>query len=233
MGDRLCHGGPCTLSAVAVAKEAERRRFIAAGTRLAPVAGLPEILLHQAEDATSLWRAAGQGAADAPLPFWAFAWAGGVGLARHVLDHPGLVRGRRVIDFAAGSGLIAIAAAKAGAASVEAVDIDPFAATAMRLNAAANGVAIAVATADIVGGVVDADLLLAGDIFYDRAMTDAVLPWLRRVAAANVEVIAGDPGRRYRPQHGVAPSATLTVPTLLTLEDSGRKTVRILTILPD
>ena len=239
MGDRLRDGRDRALSAGESAAEAARRRFVAAETRLFPVAGLPEIRLHQADDATSLWQkgaaelaAAGIGDGGAPLPFWAFAWAGGVGIARHILDNPALVRGRHVVDFASGSGLVAIAAARAGASTVAALDIDPFAAAAMRLNAEANDVALTIETADIVGNAVDADILLAGDVFYDRAMTAAVLPWLRKLAASGLLVVAGDPGRHYCPQHGVAVRATITVPTLAAVEDSGQKTVRVLTILP-
>lgn len=236
MGDRLRDGGHRPLSAGAAPPgDAARRRFITAETRLAPVPLLPEIRLYQADDATALWQRTEDalGASGLALPFWAFAWAGGRGLARHVLDHPELVRGRRVLDFAAGSGLVGIASALAGAASVAAVDIDPFAVTAIDLNAAANGVAVAASVADLVGRDVDADMLVCGDIFYDRAMTAAVLPWLRSLAAAGIDVFAGDPGRRYCPSGGVALCGTVQVPVEIALEDSLEKAVRILAVLPD
>lgn len=196
------------------------------------VPSLPEISLHLADDATALWSRseAELGAAGAPLPFWAFAWAGGRGLARFILDRPDLVRGRRVLDFATGSGLVAIAAARAGAASVDAVDIDPFAVTACRLNAEANGVAVRAACTDRVGSAAGADLVLSGDIFYDRAMTAHVLPWLRTLAANGAELLVGDPGRRYCPEDGIRVLATLTVPTEPALEDAPWKQVRILAI---
>jgi len=197
-----------------------------------PVPSLPEISLRLADDATALWSRseAELGAAGAPLPFWAFAWAGGRGLARFILDRPHLVRGRRVLDFATGSGLVAIAAARAGAAFVEAVDIDPFAITACGLNAEANGVAVRAFCADRVGTTAGADLVLSGDIFYDRAMTANVLPWLRRLAADGTEVLVGDPGRRYCPEDGIRALETLTVPTEPALEDALDKRVRILAI---
>lgn len=237
MGDRLRTDGRRPLTGEAAeeaAAEEARRRFVTAETRLMAVPSLPEISLHLADDATALWsRSEDQlGAAGAPLPFWAFAWAGGRGLARFVLDSPDLVRGRRVLDFATGSGLVAIAAAKAGAALVEAVDIDPFAVTACRLNAEANGAALDVSCIDRVGSPVDADLVLCGDVFYDRAMTAHVLPWMRALAARGTHVLVGDPGRRYCPQGGIRVLATLTVPTEPALEDAPQKRVRILAIDP-
>lgn len=230
MGDRLRADGRRSLTGETA--EAARRRFVTAETRLMAVPSLPEISLHLADDATALWSRseAELGAAGAPLPFWAFAWAGGRGLARFILDRPHLVRGRRVLDFATGSGLVAIAAARAGAASVEAVDIDPFAVTACRLNAGANGVAVRAACADRVGSAAGADLVLSGDIFYDRAMTAHVLPWLRTLAADGAEVLVGDPGRRYCPEDGIRVLSTLTVPTEPALEDALEKRVRILAI---
>ena len=238
MGDRLCDGGPHTLSTTAPAVPdvaAARLRFIQAETQLAAVPFVPEISLWQADDATGLWQRSADelGGIGVALPFWAFAWAGGRGLARHVLDTPELVRGRRVLDFAAGSGLVGIAAAMAGATSVAAAETDVTAVAAIGLNAAANRVAITALAGDIVGGAVDADVILCGDIFYDRAMTAAVLPWLRRLAAGGIEVVAGDPGRSYRPESGTALRASLIVPVEAALEDSLEKTVRILTILPD
>lgn len=145
--------------------------FIRAHTRLLPVPHVPEIRVHVADEATALWEKTEEELQQIglPPPFWAFAWAGGQGLARYVLDHPDSVSGRRVLDFASGSGLVAIAAAKAGAGAVLAADIDPWTETAIRLNAALNGVDIAFTGLDLVGKPVEADVLLAGDVFYDRA----------------------------------------------------------------
>lgn len=237
MGHRPGDGGADALigsGELAAPDPDSRLRFIKAETRLLAVPFVPEVRLWQADDATLLWQRTEDQleTLGAALPFWAFAWAGGRGLARYVLDRPDLVRGRRVLDFAAGSGLVGIAAAMAGAASVDAAETDPYAAVAIGLNAAENGVSIRAAARDIVGSAVAADLVLCGDIFYDRAMTAAVLPWLRRLASEGVEVIVGDPGRSYRPGNGTTLRASLTVPVEAALEDSVVKTVSILTILP-
>ncbi len=237
MGHRLRDGRDRTLTGAGEAAAEDpvaRLRFITAETRLRAVPFVSEIRLWQADDATLLWQRTEDQleTIGAALPFWAFAWAGGRGLARHVLDRPELVRGRRVLDFAAGSGLVGIAAALAGAASVTAAETDAYAIAAIGLNAAENGVTIWQAPGDIVGSRVDADLVLCGDIFYDRAMTAAVLPWLRGLAAGGIEVIVGDPGRSYRPASGIALRASLVVPVEVALEDSVVKTVDILTILP-
>ncbi len=233
-GEVAAHDPTSAQDSVSAEDTAARLRFIKAETRLLAVPFVPEIRLWQADDATLLWQRTEDqlNTIGAALPFWAFAWAGGRGLARYVLDRPELVRGRRVLDFAAGSGLVGIAAAMAGAASVDAAETDPYAAAAIGLNAAENGVSITVSPRDIVGSAVAADLVLCGDIFYDRAMTAAVLPWLRRLAFEGVEVIVGDPGRSYRPESGTVLRASLTVPVEAALEDSAVKTVSILTILP-
>ena len=210
---------------------ADPARFIVEQTRLAPVAFVPEIELYQADEATALWHLteAALDHADMPPPFWAFAWAGGQGLARYVLDHPDAVKGKRVLDFASGSGLVAIAAAMAGAAYVEAVDIDPFAVAAISLNAAANGAAIPVRQADIIGNPIgDFDVLLAGDVFYDAGFAARLTPWLSALAAAGVTVIAGDPDRTYRPLARVRDLALYNVPVHPALEDAAVKRVRIL-----
>jgi len=195
---------------------------------------VPEIRLHQAEEATSLWHMTEDdlGRAGLPPPFWAFAWAGGRGLARHVLDHPELVAGKRVLDFASGSGLVAIAAALAGAGQVQAVDVDPFAFAAISLNAAANDVAVEAFEADWIGRPVAADVVLAGDIFYDRAFSARVLPWLR-VVAGEALVLVGDPARAYRPADGVAELIRYDVPVERALEEGTIKSVTILELLRD
>jgi len=206
-----------------------RRRFVAANTQLGPVAGLPELVLRQADEAHELWHRTERelSTAGLPPPFWAFAWAGGLGLARHILDHPETVRGRRVLDFAAGSGLVAIAALRAGGEAVTACDIDPFATAAMHLNAAANGVALHAIDLDLVSTVPEADLVLAGDVFYDRGMAALLAPWFTRMTSAGIEVLVGDPDRPYFPHDRAEPVARLVVPTTLALEDVEVKPVTV------
>jgi predicted nicotinamide N-methyase len=192
----------------------ERAAFVRAHTRLDATPLLPEVRLHLAGEAFGLWgrteEAAGRN--DLPPPFWAFAWAGGQALARHVLDHPGLVAGRRVLDLASGSGLLAIAAARAGAADVAVSEVDPFALAALALNAQANGVALAGVLGDVLEGDGEgADVLLAGDVFYERAMAERVLPCLERASARGALVLVGDPGRAYLPRHRFEAVATYQV----------------------
>ncbi|MBS7541066.1 class I SAM-dependent methyltransferase [Ancylobacter lacus] len=184
---------------------------------------VPEIVLHLADEAVPIWQRTEEelGAMGLPPPFWAFAWAGGQALARHILDHPGIVAGARVLDFASGSGLVAIAAARAGAASVEAADIDPFAAHAIALNAAANGAAgIAVLPADLVGQDRGWDVVLAGDIAYERDTAERVFAWLFALAARGAAVWIGDPGRSYLPRERLVKIADYAVPVSRELEDS-------------
>jgi len=155
-----------------------------------------------------------------PPPYWAFAWAGGQALARHVLDHPDLVRGKSVLDFGAGAGLLALAAAKSGAVAVVAAEIDPFAAAAIGLNAALNGLLVAVESADVIGGFpVPWQVVLVGDMCYERPLAERLTAWLRRLAGAGVLVLLGDPGRAYLPQAGLQELARYRVPTPLELED--------------
>jgi predicted nicotinamide N-methyase len=196
--------------------------FIRSHTRLLPVPHAPEIRLHVADEATPLWRKTEEelGEIGLPPPFWAFAWAGGQALARHVLDHPDLVRGRRVLDFAAGSGLVGIAAMLAGAKSAEAADIDAFAMAAITLNAEANGVAVSALCEDLVGRDRGWDVVLAGDVCYERDMAASVTDWLAALAARGALVLVGDPGRSYLPRPRLEALATYTVPTTRELEDS-------------
>ncbi|TXM69265.1 methyltransferase [Methylobacterium sp. WL103] len=198
--------------------------FIRANTRLLPVAHAPELVIHVADEATELWQKTEDELAEIglPPPFWAFAWAGGQALARYLLDNPEVVAGRRVLDFASGSGLVAIAAAKSGAASVLASDLDPFAIAAIPLNAAANGVAgrITATAADLVGTVPDVDLVLAADIFYERDLAAAVGGWLGRLHAAGTTVLLGDPGRSYLPRARLEAIASYAVPVTRALEDA-------------
>nr|WP_316656725.1 methyltransferase [uncultured Gellertiella sp.] len=197
-------------------------RFILDNTSLLSPPHVPELQLHLATEVHDLWLKTESELEEIglPPPFWAFAWAGGQGLARHVLDHPQLVRGRRVVDFASGSGLVAIAAKLAGAAEVLASDIDPWTEHAIRLNAAANGVEIAFSGEDLIGRALDADLLLAGDVFYDKAFAGALVPWFDALVLAGVEILAGDPGRSYLPREKLEPLATYEVPVTRVLEDS-------------
>lgn len=178
--------------------------FIRANTRLRRVPHVPEISLYVADEAVPLWQKTEEelGAMGLPPPFWAFAWAGGQALARYVLDHPETVRGRRVLDLASGSGLVAIAAAQAGAAEVVANDIDAFAMPAIAMNAAANGAAVRAETRDRLSpdtALVAFDTVLAGDIFYERDTAERALAFLSRMAAAGAQVLVGDPGRSYLP----------------------------------
>ena len=198
--------------------------FIRANTRLLPVAHAPELLIHVADEATELWQKTEDELAEIglPPPFWAFAWAGGQALARYLLDTPEVVAGRRVLDFASGSGLVGIAAARSGAASVLASDLDPFAIAAIPLNAAANGVAdrIVATAADLIGTVPDVALVLAADIFYERDLAGAVGDWLGRLHAAGTVVLLGDPGRSYLPRARLETIASYAVPVTRALEDA-------------
>jgi len=200
----------------------DRRGFILAHTRLMPVPHASEISLHVAEEATELWQKTEDELAviGLPPPFWAFAWAGGQALARHLLDHPEIVRGKRVLDFASGSGLVAIAAAKAGAAHVQACDIDAFAAEAITLNAEANGVSVTVALEDLIGRDDGWELICAGDVCYERAMAESVVDWLSGLVARGAEVLIGDPGRSYLPRQRLQELATYEVPVTRSLEDA-------------
>ncbi|MDN2568392.1 methyltransferase [Aquibium sp. A9E412] len=198
------------------------RDFIRANTALLAPPHVPELRLHLADEAHALWQRteAELEAEGLPPPFWAFAWAGGQGLARYVLDRPAVVAGRSVLDVAAGSGLVAIAAARAGARSVTAADIDPLAEAAVALNAAANGVAVAFSGSDWIGRDAGWDVVLAGDVFYDRALADRLMPWFADLARRGAAVLVGDPGRHYLPRTGLEPLATYRVPVTRALEDA-------------
>ncbi|HLM38973.1 MAG TPA: methyltransferase [Microvirga sp.] len=199
--------------------------FIRAETRLLPVPHAPEILLHVADEATELWRRTEEELGEIGLapPFWAFAWAGGQALARYILDHPESVRGKRVLDFASGSGLVAIAAMKAGAAEAAACDIDAFAVAAIALNAGANGVAVSPVQADLVGQDGGWDAVLAGDICYERDLAARVTGWLMSLSARGATVLIGDPGRSYLPRERLENLAFYQVPVTRTLEDADIK----------
>jgi predicted nicotinamide N-methyase len=179
------------------------------GLRLVPVPFAPEIRLHLATDAIVFWaRMEAEAGAALAAPFWASAWLGGQALARFILDHPEVVAGRRVLDLAAGSGIVGIAARLAGAARVTANDIDPCAAAVIAMNATANVVEIDVSCTSMTAEDVSADVVLAGDVFYSEAMTGTALPVLERAAACGARVLVGDPGRADLPRGRLRTLAT-------------------------
>jgi predicted nicotinamide N-methyase len=196
--------------------------FIRKNTRVMAPSHVPELKLHLADDAVSLWELTEEqlGELDLPPPFWAFAWAGGQALARHVLDHADTVRGKQVLDVASGSGLVAIAAMRAGAASALAVDIDAFAAHAARLNAELNGVSVETSDFDPVGQPTSAEVILVGDLFYDRDLAPRVLDWLIAQQSDGKAVLIGDPGRTYLPRDQLEQIASYDIPVTRALEDA-------------
>ena len=206
--------------------------FIAANTVLAHPPLVPEIVLHLATEITPIWHATEQllSETNTEPPFWAFAWPGSQALARYVLDAPSCVQGRRVLDFAAGNGLAAIACAMAGAASVEAAEVDAVATAATLMNAVRNGVSVTALTADLVGSDCRWDLILCGDVCYEAPMTGHILPWLNRMAR-DAEVWIADPGRAYLPA-GLQPFAQYDVPTTRELEDRDVRRTTLHRLLP-
>jgi predicted nicotinamide N-methyase len=207
--------------------------FIQRNTTVMSPPHVPEIRLHLASEAHELWLKTEDELQEIglPPPFWAFAWAGGQGLARYILDHPEVVAGKRVVDFASGSGIVAICAALAGAVNVTAVDIDPWAKTAIALNAAENNVRVDFMSNDIVGKAIDADVLLAGDVFYDGAFAALLTPWLSTLKRNGVTVLIGDPGRAYLPQNLLEACAIYQVPVTRVLEDSDVKKTTVWTFV--
>ena len=183
---------------------------------------VPEIRLHLAEESLPIWQKTEEelGELNVPPPFWAFAWAGGQALARYVLDHAEVVAGKRVLDFAAGSGLVGIAAAKAGAARVEAAEIDAFAVIAMGMNAEANAVTLEILLGDLIGSDAGWDVILAGDVCYEQGMARRVIGWLEVLQARGATVLIGDPGRSYLPKARLEELATYMVPVVGALEDN-------------
>lgn len=202
--------------------EPDPAAFIRGNTALFAPPLVPEIKLHLAHEALPLWEKTEEelGEIGLPPPYWAFAWAGGQALARYVLDTPDAVAGRTVLDFASGSGLVAVAALKAGAAAVAASEIDAFALAAIAMNAAANGVALAATSIDLIGRDGGWDAVLVGDAFYEKPLADRLFPWLQILARRGATVLIGDPGRTYFPKAGLKLCATFEVPVTRALEDA-------------
>jgi predicted nicotinamide N-methyase len=200
-----------------------RRAFILDSTELQRPPHVPELSLYLASEMLPIWRMTEEAleTLGLPPPFWAFAWAGGQALARYVLDNPQLVAGQRVLDFASGSGIVGVAAAKAGAAEVLCADIDPFCGAAATLNAAANGVTLATTEQNLLDALPprDADVILAGDICYEAPLADQVMAWLAAAKAQGAAVLVGDPGRSYFPKERFEKLAEYQVPTTRELED--------------
>ncbi len=212
--------------------------FVKAETRLRPVPLVPEISLHVADEAVPIWHRTEEelGAMGLPPPFWAFAWAGGQALARHVLDHPEVVAGRSVLDFASGSGLVGLAAMRAGAKTVTCADIDVFSHAAIAVNCGANGIPLHanlhIATTDLIGRDDGWDTVLAGDICYERDLAERVIAWLLALSARGALVLIGDPGRAYLPKQGLEKLGEYQVPVTRELEDTEIKRTSVWRPLP-
>jgi predicted nicotinamide N-methyase len=215
---------------------ADKTTFIRANTRIRPVPLIPEISIYVADEAVPLWHKTEEqlGEDGLPPPFWAFAWAGGQALGRYVLDHPEVVRGRTVLDLASGSGLVGIAAMKAGAASVTCADIDDFARTAITLNAQHNDVPIETIADDLLATTRSSgwDTILAGDIFYERDTAQRAFAFLSDHAARGATILIGDPGRSYLPRDILTIRATYRVPVTRELEDAEIKQTSVWALAP-
>jgi predicted nicotinamide N-methyase len=210
-----------------------RRAFILENTRPQSPPHTPELVLRLADEITPIWRMTEEALAEIGLqpPFWAFAWAGGQAIARYLLDNPQVVAGKRVIDFASGSGIVGIAAMKAGAAHVLAADIDSFCAAALGLNAEANGVSIDFTDVNLLDAPPPAaDVILAGDICYEKPLAERVMAWLAHGRAAGATVLIGDPGRSYFPRQGLVKLAEYQVPTTREIEDMEVKKTAVWTL---
>lgn len=201
--------------------------LVGTATARQPVPLVAEISLLTAIPTLELWELWQRTGRDEP-PFWAYPWAGGQALARYLLDHPGIVAGRRVLDVASGSGLVAIAAARAGAATVVAGDIDPHAVAAIAINAAANGVAVDPRAFDLAAdGPGDAEVVLAGDVFYQRELAELALRFLRAAAGTGADVLVADPGRAFVPAGSLTALDRYQVPVLTAIEDAPVKSVTV------
>ena len=204
----------------------DRARFIRANTSVMTPPLVPEVMLHLAHEAVPLWQKTEEelGQLGLPPPFWAFAWAGGQALARHVLDHPEIVQGKRVIDLASGSGLVGIAAMKAGAARVLAADIDAFSVEAIAINAETNGVSVEATVRDLLDQPAEAcDVVLVGDLFYEKGLAAKVFAWLEEAEGRGILTLIGDPGRSYLPREKLTKLAEYKVQVTRDLEDADVK----------
>lgn len=213
----------------------EHRDFIVANTRPLAVPSLPSIQLYQADEVTPLWLMTERDLARERLapPFWAFAWSGGQALGRYILENPSLVAGRRVLDIACGSGLVGIAALQAGATTVLCNDIDPYCAAAVALNGGLNHATLSFTGDDLLAGPLpDADIILAGDICYEKAMTEAMLTYFRRAAQQGIEVYIGDPHRSYFPKTGLTRVADYDILTNADIEDAAHKPASVWRLNP-
>jgi predicted nicotinamide N-methyase len=211
------------------------RAFVLRHTRLRPVPGLEAIRLHLTDGVLPLWHAIHieTGDPDAPLPYWAFAWAGGLAIGRYLQEHPELVASKRVYDVASGSGLCAIAAMIAGASVATGADVDPFAATAIELNARANGRRVSVVRRDVLGDdAPQVDVILAGDCWYDAGLARRILPWLHRARARGIDVLVGDPGRAYLPLDELVELGRYDVRTTTELDDLKHTQGRVFALRP-
>jgi predicted nicotinamide N-methyase len=222
--DRHGHDGKTADAALWRQKEvkaalADRAAFIRTNTRLLAPPHCPELRLYLADDAVALWELTEEelGEMGLPPPFWAFAWAGGQALARYIMDNPEIVRGKSVLDVASGCGIVGIAAMKAGAARVLAIDLDAFATEAAQINAAENNVAIEARMGDALAAPPTEDVILVGDLFYDRDIAARLLAWLQAAPGA---VLVGDPGRSYLPKDALEKLADYAVPVSRALEDA-------------
>jgi predicted nicotinamide N-methyase len=211
------------------------KAFVIGNTAIGTPPLVPEIRLHLATQVTPIWQATEESLArfGTPPPFWAFAWAGGQALARYLLDHPETVAGRDVLDLASGSGMVAIAAALAGARRVTASDIDPFAAAAIALNAALSGVSVSIETRDLLDrGPAGWSVVTAGDVCYEEPMASRMIALLRRIAARGRLALLGDPGRAYLPREGLVERARYVVPVSRELEDREAREGVVFEVLP-
>lgn len=212
-----------------------RAAFIVAHTAVGSPVLVPELSLYLASEVTELWQATEETLRrhDLPVPFWAFAWPGSIALARYLLDNPGTVAGRRVLDFGAGSGLAAIAAMRSGASSAVAIDIDRFAITSVGLNAGLNDVAVEARYAEVIGDpLADVDVILAGDICYERPLAERAHVWFRDLVRAGKTVLLADPGRNFLLTDGLAEIYRLEVPTSRDLEDQDVRSTALWRVLP-
>jgi predicted nicotinamide N-methyase len=211
------------------------RALLASHAPVAPAPFVPTLRVHQVVDLVALWGALddllGAGPGGSPPPFWAVPWVGGQVLAHHLLSHPALVAGRRVLDFAAGSGLAGLAAAHAGAAAVEATELDPVAVVAMGQNARENNAPLAASVRDVVGEIGPWDVILAGDVCYERGAARRIFAWLRALAGERLVLLA-DPGRAFRPSDGLVPLATHRVPTLAAVDGERARETTIYRVEP-